>query len=129
LTTVHSFFLFQVILLKSSIYQRWAHATFFESAIAIPQLEGSTSAIAIPQLLKKCYSATTTPQFHNRNIFWSPQLESFTSTIFGAFLAVKSSRFMKKIIRGKKISCYCPFMASFCFPEKQTVLKIFLVDF
>jgi hypothetical protein len=22
-----------------------------------------------------------------------------------------------------KISCYCPFKASFCFPEKQTVLK------
>ncbi len=26
---------------------------FFESAIAIPQLEGSTSAIAIPQLFKE----------------------------------------------------------------------------
>jgi hypothetical protein len=26
---------------------------FFESAIVIPQLEGSTSAIAIPQLLKE----------------------------------------------------------------------------
>jgi hypothetical protein len=34
----------------------------FASAIAIPQLEGSTSAIAIPQLLKKCCSATATPQ-------------------------------------------------------------------
>jgi hypothetical protein len=34
--------------------QRWAHATFFfESAIAIPQLEGSTSTIAIPQLSKE----------------------------------------------------------------------------
>ncbi len=76
--------------------QRWARATFFESAIAIPQLEGSTYEIAIPQLLKKCYSATATPQFRNHNLFWSPQLESLTSTIFGAFLAMKSGRFMKK---------------------------------
>jgi hypothetical protein len=27
---------------------------FFESAIAIPQLERSTSSIAIPQLFKEC---------------------------------------------------------------------------
>jgi hypothetical protein len=47
----------------------------FESTIAIPQLEGSTSAIAIPQLLKKCCSAIATPQFRNRNFFWSPQLQ------------------------------------------------------
>ncbi len=111
---------------------RGGHAQLvFESAIAIPQLEGSTSAIAIPQLLKKCYSATATPQ---SQFFWesatsSPQLESFTSGIFGAFLAVKSGRFMKKKIRGKKILCYYPFKVSFCFPEKQTALKIFLVDF
>jgi hypothetical protein len=32
-----------------------------------------------------------------------PQLESFTSAIFGAFLAVKSGRFMKK--NGGKKSC------------------------
>jgi hypothetical protein len=33
---------------------RGGHAQlFFESAIAIPQLEGSTSAIAIPQLFKE----------------------------------------------------------------------------
>jgi hypothetical protein len=35
---------------------------FFESAIATPQLEGSTSAIAIPQLFKECCSATAIPQ-------------------------------------------------------------------
>jgi hypothetical protein len=34
-----------------------------------PQLAGSTSAIAIPQLFKKCCSATATPQFRNRNFF------------------------------------------------------------
>jgi hypothetical protein len=48
---------------------------FFESAIATPQLEGSTSAIAIPQLFKECCSAIATPQFRNRNFFWSPQLQ------------------------------------------------------
>jgi hypothetical protein len=32
--------------------KRETNTTFFESAIAIPQLEGSSSAIAIPQLFK-----------------------------------------------------------------------------
>ncbi len=63
----------RMIPIKCTVNQRWACATFFESAIAIPQLEGSTSAIAIPQLLKKCCSATL--QFRNRNFFWSPQLQ------------------------------------------------------
>jgi hypothetical protein len=58
--------------------QRWARTTFFESAIAIPQLEGSTSAIAILQLLKKCYSATATPQFRNRNFFGVRNFKSAT---------------------------------------------------
>ncbi len=58
-------------------HQRWASTTFvlLQSAIAIPQLEGSTSAIAIPQLFKKCCSATATLQFRNRNFFLSPQLQ------------------------------------------------------
>jgi hypothetical protein len=75
---------------------RGGHAQL--SAIAIPQLEGGTSAIAIPQLLKKCYSATAIPQsqFFLESASSSPQLESFTSAIFGAFLAVKSGQFMKK---------------------------------
>ncbi len=97
-----------------SIQQRWALATFFlvrnrnsaiailqsqtqnrNFAIAIPQLEGSTSAI-------DRYSAT-----FQRNVAWqpqhrnsaiaiflksatsSPQLESFTSAIFGIFLALE----------------------------------------
>jgi hypothetical protein len=60
-----------------------------ESAIAILQLERRASAIAIPQLLKECCSTTATPQFRNRNFFCSPQLESFTSEIFGIFLATE----------------------------------------
>jgi hypothetical protein len=35
--------------------------------------EGSTSAAAIPQLLKEFFSATATPQFRNHNFFLSPQ--------------------------------------------------------
>jgi hypothetical protein len=71
---------------------------FFESTIASPQFEGSTSAIAIPQLLKKCCSATTIPQsqFFLKSATSSPQLESFNSAIFGIFLAVDSGQFMGK---------------------------------
>jgi hypothetical protein len=57
---------------------RGRHAQlFFDSAIAIPQLEGSTSAIAIPQLFKKCCSATAIPQsqFFPKSATSSPQLE------------------------------------------------------
>jgi hypothetical protein len=51
-----------------SVHCRGGHAQLFvESAIATSQLEGSTSAIAIPQLFKECCSATATPQFCNRN--------------------------------------------------------------
>ncbi len=49
---------------------RGGHAQLFlESAIAIVQLAGRTSAIAIPQLLKESCSATAAPQFRNRNFF------------------------------------------------------------
>ncbi len=66
--------------------QRWGRTTFFgvRNRNSAPW---RTSAIAIPQLLKECCSATVTPQFRNRNFFWSPQLESFTSAISGIFLA------------------------------------------
>jgi hypothetical protein len=66
---------------------------FFESAIAILQLEGSTSAIAIPQLFKEMLlrnlnSAIPQSQFFLKSATSSPQLESFNSAIFGIFLAV-----------------------------------------
>jgi hypothetical protein len=49
---------------------------FLESAIAIPQLEGSTSAIAIPQLLKN-----VAPQWQLRNCNFSevPNLRAWSS--------------------------------------------------
>jgi hypothetical protein len=75
---------------------RGGHAQlFFESAIAIPQLKGSTSEIAIPQLFKEmllrnCNSAIPQLQFFLMSATSSPQLESFISAIFGIFLAVES---------------------------------------
>jgi hypothetical protein len=47
---------------------KWACATFLRSAIAIPHLEGRTSADAIPQLFKECWSATAIPQFRDSAI-------------------------------------------------------------
>jgi hypothetical protein len=71
---------------------RGGHAQlFFESAIAIPQLEGSTSVIAIPQLLK---NVVPQPQFFLKSATSSQQIESLNSAIFGTFSAVKSGRFM-----------------------------------
>jgi hypothetical protein len=69
---------------------------FFESAIAILQLEESTSAIAIPQLFKEmllrnCNSAIPQSQFFLMFATSGPQLESFISAIFGIFLAMESS--------------------------------------
>jgi hypothetical protein len=86
------------------IYRGGQAQLFFESATAIPQLEGNTSAIAIPQLLKKCCSATVTPQlqFFLKYATLNPQLESFTSAIFGIFLTMESGLFMTKKIGGKK---------------------------
>jgi hypothetical protein len=52
----------------SSYQQRWARTTFSGVPITILQLEGSSSAIAIPQhfkemLLRKCNSAVPQSQF------------------------------------------------------------------
>jgi hypothetical protein len=80
-------------MMTAVLYQGWARATFFESAIAIPELDGSTSAIAIPQLLKEMLlrnSAIPQSPFFLMSATSSPQLESFISAIFGIFLTVES---------------------------------------
>jgi hypothetical protein len=74
---------------------------FFKSAIAIPQLEGSASAITIPQLFKEMLlrnrnSAIQQSQFFLKSATSSPQLESFNSAIFGTFLAMESGQFIEK---------------------------------
>jgi hypothetical protein len=58
----------------------------------------------------------------------NPQLESLTSAIFGIFLTMESGLFMNKKIGGKKSRATVPFR-QVLFPEKQTILKIILVDF
>jgi hypothetical protein len=78
-----------------AVYTRGGHAQLcFVSAIAIPQLAGSTSAIAIPQLFKEmllCNRNSAIPQlqFFLKPETSSPQLESFTSAICGIFLALE----------------------------------------
>jgi hypothetical protein len=113
------------------VITRGGHAQlFFESATAILQLEASTSAIAIPQLFKKCCSATAIPQsqFLLKSATLNQQLESFTFAIFGIFLAMESDLFMNKKIGGKKSRATVPFR-QVLFPGKQKALKIILVDF
>ncbi len=50
---------------------------FFESAIAIPQLEAGTSAIAIPRLLKKCNSAIPQSHFLLKSATSSPLFSAY----------------------------------------------------
>jgi hypothetical protein len=81
---------------------------FSESAIAIPQLEGSASAIAIPQLFKEMLlrnrnSAITQSQFCLKSGTSSPELESFNSAIFGIFLPMESGQFMEKKSEAKNL--------------------------
>jgi hypothetical protein len=64
-------------------------------------LEGSASAIAIPQLFKEMLlrnrnSAIPQSQFFLKSATSSPQLESFNSAIFGIFLAMEIGQFMEK---------------------------------
>jgi hypothetical protein len=94
-------------LLSDSLQAEHAHL-FFESAIAILQLEGSTSTIVIPQLFKEMFLHNRNSAFPQSQIFLmsatsSPQLESFISAIFGILMAMESTRFKKKI--GGKKSC------------------------
>jgi hypothetical protein len=76
------------LLIRNTLNIRGGHAQlFFEFATAIPQLEGSTSAIAIPQLFKKCCSATATPQFRNRN------LKSYSSkSVFSGLMTITNTK-------------------------------------
>jgi hypothetical protein len=68
---------------------RGGHAQLcFESAFAIPQLEGSTSVIIIPLVFQEMCLCDCNSAILNRIFSISPQLESFISAIFGVFLAV-----------------------------------------
>ncbi len=86
------------------------------------------SATFLEMLLRKCNSAIPQSQFFLKSATLNPQLESFTSAIFGIFLARESSLFMNKLIGGKISRTTVP-LRQVLFPEKQTILKIILVDF
>jgi hypothetical protein len=93
---------------------------FFESASAIPQLEGSASAIANPQLFLKMLlrnrnSAIPQSQFFLKSAISSPQLESFNSAIFGIFLAVESGEIHGEKIGGQKSHATVPLRQVFAF--------------
>jgi hypothetical protein len=60
-------------------------------------------------------------QFCNSNFFLNPKLESFTYAIFGIFLAVESSRFMKQKIEGKKSLATVPLRQVFRFQRNRQV--------
>jgi hypothetical protein len=63
----------------NDLISRGGHANFFRSAIAIPQREGSTSAMAIPQLFKEMLlrNRNSSIVFFLKSATSSPQLESF----------------------------------------------------
>jgi hypothetical protein len=78
------------------------HAQLFsESSIAIPQLEGSISAIVIPHLFKELLLRNRNSAIPQSQFF----LKSATSKLhfrnFGIFLAVQSGRYMKKKLEVK----------------------------
>jgi hypothetical protein len=82
---------------------------FLESAIAISQLEESTTTIAIPKLFKEMLlhnrnSAIPQLQFFLKSATSNLQLESFTSVSFGIFLAVEFGRFKKKKLEVKNFT-------------------------
>jgi hypothetical protein len=79
-------------------------------------------------LLRNRNSAIPQSQFFFNSATLNPQLESFTSEIFGIFLAMESCLFMNKKTGGKKSRATVPFR-QVLLPGKQTVLKIILVDF
>jgi hypothetical protein len=111
---------------SSSLSSRGGHAQlFFESAIAILQLEESTSAIAIPQLFKEMLlrnrkSATPQSQFFLMYATSSPQL--YVELHFRNFRHI-FSRGIRSIherkIRGKKSRATVPLRQVFGFQRNR----------
>ncbi len=75
----------------------------FESAIAILQLEGSTSAAFKRNIALQPKLRNSTITIFLKSATSNPQLECSTSAIFGKFLAVESGRFMKKKLEVKNL--------------------------
>jgi hypothetical protein len=85
---------------------------FLTPHIAIPQLEGNTSAIAIPQLFKEMCSATANPQFWDCYFFEVRNLRASLPQFSAYFWMWNLVDSWKKNQRWK-ISCYFPVKARF----------------
>jgi hypothetical protein len=107
--------------------------------ILSPQSQFRNLKEALPQsqfrsFLKKCCSATATPQFRNRNFYWSPQLKFATwelhlctfQHIFGHRL---KSGFMKKKLEVKKSHATVPLGQVFGFQRNRQFYKYFWLIF
>jgi hypothetical protein len=102
-----------------------------------PQLQFHNLKEALPQSQFRNFLRNVAPQpqlrnsaiaFFLKSATLNPQLESFTSAMFGIFFAMESGLFMNKKIGGKKSCATVPFR-QVLFPEKQTVLKIIWLTF
>jgi hypothetical protein len=98
---------------------------FFESATAIPQLEGSTSATFKEMLLRNRNSAIAIflKSTTHKSATWELHFRNFRH-IFGHGIG-----FIHKQKIGGKISRATVPLRQVLFPEKQTILKIILVYF
>jgi hypothetical protein len=115
---------------NDSFITRGGHAQLFLSPQpqfrnlkeAIPQLQfrNCNSATFKEMLLRNRNTAIPQSQFFFKSTTLNPQVESFTSAIFGIFLAKESSLFMNTKIGGNKISCNCPFQESFVSRETNS---------
>jgi hypothetical protein len=96
--------------------EQWARATFFESAIAIPQLEGSTSAIAIPQLFKEMLLRNRNSAIPQSQFF----LMSVTCPQFSAYFWLWNAVGVhEKKIGGKKSRATVPLRQVFGFQRNR----------
>jgi hypothetical protein len=98
-----------------------------------PQFRNLKEALPQSQFRNFLRNVAAQPQLRNRNFFLksatlNPQLERFTTAIFSIFLAMESGLFMNQKIGGKKSHATVP-LRQVLFPDKQTILKIILVDF
>jgi hypothetical protein len=104
------------------------HKYFLSLQLQFRNLKEALSAIAIPQLFKKCCSATATPQFRNQIFLKSTtsnlKLEGFTSAMFGIFLAWNPVDSLKK-----KSHATVPLRQVFVFERNRQFQKYFWLIF
>ncbi len=101
-------FYHQFIYINIYTVQRWARATFFwvrnrNSATWRKHLRNRKSATFKEMLLRNRNSAIPQLQFFLKSVTSSPQLELFTSAIFGIFSAVED---IERILKGQEYKIF-----------------------